>query len=312
MKVTMPVRRRPPLLLIALIAALTAVFALAVPAWASTVQIQDDARVLDATRVQNAAAELPVGIYLWTTTQDAANKSVFDTDVRNKVGPTFPIAMGINTQAQHVSIQIGSRAGLAQSAAVAAERRAVDSFVSTMRGSHDYTAATLSSIDSLRSSLVAGHRSRGAVGHAPARSSGAGVLLIILLLVVGIAVVAIMLGRRRGARRGPPWGPRSGRGGPPPPMGPYPGDYDQGYGPGYGAPYRSGMGPGAAGAIGAVGGGLLGYELGKSVGEEHQFREDELRYGDGQGGPDGQGDWIVGQDGDFGGGDMSGGGGGDW
>lgn len=58
---------------------------MAAPAWASTVQIQDDAHVL------NARATLPVGIYIWTTTQDAASKSAFDTDVRTKVSATFPI-----------------------------------------------------------------------------------------------------------------------------------------------------------------------------------------------------------------------------
>jgi hypothetical protein len=86
------------------------------------------------------------------------------------------------------------------------------------------------------------------------------------------------------------------------------------------------MGPGAAGAIGAVGGGLVGYELGKMAGENEQFRRDEMmgnggydnqNYGD-QGG--GGNDWVVGQDSDFGGGggdfggggDSGGGGGGDW
>ena len=81
------------------------------------------------------------------------------------------------------------------------------------------------------------------------------------------------------------------------------------YGPPYGQPYRSGMGPGAAGAIGAVGGGLLGYELGKMQGEDQQFRQDQMMYDRDRGqydSPD-QGDWVVGQDGDFGG-DVGGGG----
>lgn len=302
----------------ALIVALMATLFVAVPAWAGTVQIQDDAHVLDATRVQNAAATLPVGIYIWTTTQDAANKSTFDSDVRNKVDATFPIAMGVNSQAQHVSIQIGRRAGLSQSAAVAAESQAVTAFVATMRSSHDYTAAAVSATGSLRGNLAAAHRGRGTALHSPANSSGGGILLIVLLVIGAIVVIALVMGRRRLSRRGSPWGARSRMGAGPPPMGSYPGEYDQGYGgPGYGAPYRSGMGPGAAGAIGAVGGGLLGYELGKSVGEEHQFRQDEMMY-DRDRGQDDQGDWVVGQDGDFGNGgsDLSGGdtsgGGGDW
>ena len=46
------------------LAALVAVLTVAAPAWAGTVQIQDDARVLNATTVQIAAATLPVGVYI--------------------------------------------------------------------------------------------------------------------------------------------------------------------------------------------------------------------------------------------------------
>jgi hypothetical protein len=80
------------------IVALLAVLIMATPAWAGTVQIQDDARVLNATAVQNDAATLPVGVYIWATTQAAESKSVFDSDVRDKVNATFPIVIGINTQ----------------------------------------------------------------------------------------------------------------------------------------------------------------------------------------------------------------------
>jgi hypothetical protein len=52
---------------------------------------------------------------------DADSKSVFDTDVRNKVNATFPTVIGINTKSHHESIQIGSQAGLSQRAALAAE-----------------------------------------------------------------------------------------------------------------------------------------------------------------------------------------------
>jgi hypothetical protein len=83
-----------------------------------TVQIQDDAHVVNVTVVQNDAATLPVGVYIWATTQDVDSKSVFDTDVRNKVNTTFPIVIGINTQSHHESIQVGSQAGLSQRAAL--------------------------------------------------------------------------------------------------------------------------------------------------------------------------------------------------
>ncbi len=283
---------------------LIAVLAAAAPAWAGTVQIQDDSHVLNATVVQNEAATLPVGIYIWATTQDAANKASFDTDVRNKVSPTFPIVIGINTESRHESIQIGSRAGLPQNAALAAESRANSAFVASMHSSNDYTAAVTAALGNLRTALADAHRRVPPAARA-SHSSGISFLWIILLLVGVVAVVLLL--RRRGR-----FGARPRMASSPPPMGPYPGSYPGDYGPSY----RSGMSPGAAGAIGAVGGGLLGYELGKMQGEEQQFRRDETMHDRDQYNSAGQGDWAVGQDSDFGGGDPGSGGGdtggGDW
>jgi hypothetical protein len=301
------------------IAALVTVLVMAAPAWAGTVQIQDDAHVLNATAVQNDAATLPVGVYIWATTQDAGSKSAFDIDVRNKVSGTFPIVMGINTQSRHESIQIGSQAGLSQRAALAAESSANGAFVSTMQSSHDYTAAVTAALDNLRNGFAAAQRGRAPVHRVPARPAGVGAgLLLFILLIVGAIAAVVIMGRRR-RRSGFEPGPSTVAG--PPPMGPYP-DYGPSYGgpsyggPAYGAPYRSGMGAGTAGAIGAVGGGLLGYELGKMQGEEQQFRQDERMYDHDRGGPDDagdQGDWVVGQDSDFGdAGDGDQQGSGDW
>ena len=310
-EVSMPrvnVRRRA-LRLAVPIAALATVLALAAPAWASTVQIQDDAHVLNATVVQNEAAALPVGVYIWATTQDAASKSTFDTDVRSKVSSTFPIVIGINTQSRHESIQIGSQARVPQSTAVAAESDASSAFLANMQTSHDYTSAVTAALGKLRTDLVGANR-----GVAPGRrvaphNAGSGLLgIMIVLALVVVAVIVISRLRRRSSFRTGPSMMSSG----PPPMDPY-GGYG-GYG-GYGPGYRSGMSPGAAGAAGALGGGLLGYELGKMQGEEQQFRQDEMMDRGGQNDYPDQGNWVVGQDGDFdGGSDSSGssGGSGDW
>lgn len=286
------------------IVALVAVLAVAAPAWAGTVEIQDDAHVLNVTTVQNEAATLPVGVYVWATTQDAASKAAFDTDVRNKISPAFPIVMGINTQSRHESIQISSRAGLSQSAALAVESSANRAFAASMQSRRDdYTAAVTAALGTLRSGLAGVNRGRALGQRAPEHSSGGGFLLVMLLIGV-IVVVVILLRRRRrsGARMGEPFrGPMMGAG--PPPMASY---------PDYGPPPRSGMSAGAAGAIGAVGGGLLGYELGKMHGEEQQWRRDEMMADHDRGGQSAdQGNWVVGQDSDFAEGDNSGGTG-DW
>lgn len=303
------------------VAALVVLLLVAAPAWASTVQIQDDAHVLNATVVQNTAATLPVGIEIWTTTQDAASKSAFDTDVRTKVSATFPVVMGINTQSRHESIQIGSRAGISRDAAVAVESNANSAFVASMHSRPDYTAAVTAALDSLRSGLAGASRARVPVRPAPAHSSGGGAgVLLILLLIGAIVVVALWVGRRR---RPGSWMRGSSMVGGSPPPDPYRGSYqDSGpYGGPGSPPYRSGMGAGAAGAIGAVGGGLLGYELGKMHGEDQQFRRDEMMaerdrdYDSAQ-----QDDWVVGQDSDFSDGGSADGGpagdgsgnGGDW
>ena len=198
MKVSKPVRRW--LRMTAPLAALVTVLLVAAPAWAGTVQVQDDAQVLNATTVQHDAATLPVGVYIWTTTQDAASKPAFNTDVRNKISATFPVVIGVNIQARHESIQIGPRAGLSQSAAVSAASSANKAFVATMGNSNDYTAAVSSALDSLRTSLAA-DRDKGVARSAPAQSSGWGILPIVLLVIGVIVVVfltvAILIGRRR-------------------------------------------------------------------------------------------------------------------
>lgn len=300
--------------LMAPIAALLTVLVVAAPAWAGTVQIQDDAHVLNATEVQNEAAVLPVGVYVWASTQDAESKSVFDTDVRNKVNATFPIVIGINTQSHHESIQVGSHAGLSQRTALAAESSANGAFLSSIQSSHDYTKAVTAALEALRNGFAVVHRGRAPLQRVPAQPAGFGVgfLLLVVLFVGVIGAVVIMTRRRR--RSGFGSGPSTLAG--PPPRDPYP-NYGPSYGgPAYGGPgYHSGMGAGTAGAIGALGGGLLGYELGKMHGEQQQFRHDEMMYDQDRGGPydgDDQGDWVVGQDSDFGNAGGAQQGSGDW
>ena len=70
-----------------------------------------------------------------------------------------------------------------------------------MGTSNDYTAAVISALDSLRTSLAPTDKERGVTRSAPAQSSGWGTLPIVLLvigvIVVVVLVVAILIGRRR-------------------------------------------------------------------------------------------------------------------
>ena len=306
--------------MLAVPAAAAAVLLLVAPASASTVDIQDDANVLNATTVQNEAATLPVPIQIWTTTQDAANKSTFGNDVRAKVTSAFPVVLGINTQAHHETLQIGSAAGLSQNAAIAAEQSANSAFDNTMKSANNYTTAVTSALTSLNSSLAARGNGSGSRAASGTNKSPVGAFVTFGLIVVVLIIIIAALRRLfRPARRmrdrvmgGPPMGGFNQAGYGPPP----------GYGPGYGPGYNQGMSPGVAGGIGAVGGGLVGYELGKMAGENQQFRQDEMMGGgfnnggfdnnqnyDNQnfGGDQGN-NWVVGQDSDFSGGDSGGGG----
>ena len=114
--------------------ALVALLVMVAPAWAGTAQIQDDVHVLNAATVQDKAATLPVGVYVWVTTQDADNKATFNNDVRNKISATFPVVIGINTQSRHESIQIGPRAGVSPNAASVAESSATPGAKPTTAG----------------------------------------------------------------------------------------------------------------------------------------------------------------------------------
>jgi len=313
--------------MLAVPAAAFAALLLVAPASASTVDIQDDANVLNATAVQNQAATLPVPILIWTSTQDAANRSSFDNDARTKVSSSFPVVLAINPQSRHETLQMGSQAGLSQSAAIAAEQSANSAFDNTMKSANNYTTAVDAAVTSLNGSLAARGSGNRASSGGTTKSSATSFLTFGLIVVVLIVVVVALRRLFRPRIRNRMMGGGFNNGG-----------FNQGgYGPppGYGPGYNQGMSPGAAGAIGAVGGGLVGYELGKMAGENQQFRQDEMMMGGGgfnngggfdnnqnYGGGD-QSNWVVGQDSDFGGGDSggggdfggggdSGGGGGDW
>jgi hypothetical protein len=299
---------------------LAAVLLTAAPAMAAAVDIHDDSHVLDATRVQNEAATLPDPVAVYTTTKFADDSAAFDRETQSKVsGPTV-IVIAINTQSRHLAIRTGNRSRVTQGAA----RSATQAFTGTFRGNSDYTASTISALDSMRTAI----RDSGA---APARNSRtqrrsgvSGYLsgCVCLLIVGGIIALIVFLIRRAGGRgagggRGAPGGRgwAGGRG--------WPGGRrfggGRGYGPqGYdgGAGYgSSGVNPWVAGGAGAVAGGVLGYELGRMEGEResHEHGGYGGGYNDsGYGGGGADADFGGGGGSDFGGGDFGGGGGGDF
>ncbi len=306
-------RRRLMMALIATLAALGLLFVITMGVLADTVNIFDKAGVLDKGQVQNAAANLPYPVNIYTMNNFTGSESAFNQEaVRtlNDLHNPRLIVIAIDTQHKFLAIVGGKSVSTSNSV----YNDAVNAFKSNYHGG-DYTGATIASLRSLQNSLAAAPASGNGSGEtSPVAGFAFLPLCIIGLLVLGLIVIAGMLFMRRARTRIPPY-----------PMGnQYQQPYNQGYPPNYYGPgYNQGpgMNPWAAGGLGAAAGGFLGYELGKHEGEEEAREQGNVGGGDFGGGAggtfggDGGGDFGGGAGGDFGGGgggDFGGGGGGDF
>lgn len=267
--------------------------------FASTVNIYDNAGVLNQSQVRSEASSLSYPIDIYTTNNYTGSKSAFDQTTASKVNKTNLIVIAIDTVQHHLAIVGGRGVNLSSSQYTDARNAFASNF-----HNNDYTGATIAAIDSLRSASSGGMSVPGITG-AGGGGIGFGTICCIgLLVLAALAVFGVIRGRRRGGgffNRGFSRGPVT------PPYDPNYNQYNQPYppyGPGY--PQNQGMNPLAAGGLGAAAGGLLGYELGKQQGEREGDR------GDGGFGGGSSGDFGGNNDGGFGGGDFGGGSSGDF
>jgi hypothetical protein len=305
-------RRRLVMGLIATLAAFCLLLVTTMGALADTVNIFDKAGVLNTSKVQSEAENLPYPVNIYTMNNFTGTETAFNQEaVRTLNDAHNPrlIIIAIDTRNKFLAIVGGKSVSTSNSV----YNDAVNAFKSNYNGG-DYTGATIAALHSLQSSL----------GAAPVSGNGSGQtnnavgfallpLCLVGLLVLGLIVIAGVLFMRRARMRVPPY-----------PMGtPYQQPYNQGYPPNYYGPgYNQGpgMNPWAAGGLGAAAGGFIGYELGKQEGEEQAREQGNVGGGDFGGGAggtfggDGGGDFGGGAGGDFGGGggDFGGGGGGDF
>jgi uncharacterized membrane protein YgcG len=274
--------------------------------FSNTVNIYDNAGVLNQSQVRQEASSLPYPVSIYTINGFNGTNANFDAVARGKVTSGNLIVIAINT-AGHVYITGGRSVPLTTSD----YQQASNTFASDMRSNgHNFTGATVGALSSLRGALGSRSSGSGAVP-APGGLFGVGnsaLCCIGLLVLAGILFFAFM---RRRARPGLGGFFNRNRGIPPyDPNQPY-GPYNQPYPPNYGPGYNQGMNPWAAGGLGAAAGGFLGYELGKEQGER-EARED---YQGDQSGNPGDGDFGGGAGADWGGGgggDAGGGGGGNF
>ncbi len=284
--------RRLRMGLLATVAALCLVFVTAIGALADTVHVYDRANVLNVSQVQSEAANLSDPMDIYTTNTFTGTKAAFDQRTRNLASANSRlIVMAIDTVHKHLYIDGGSSVPLTRSQYDAA----VNAFISSFNGDSNYTNATIAAIHSLRGSLSSGG---GFFSGLFSNTLGTLCCIGLIILVVGGLIFAVTRRRRFvGSQAGIPY------------QAPYQQPYQQGYPPNYYGPPAAGGGinPWVAGGLGAAGGGLIGYELGKAEGEREANQQDQGYGGGDFGGGGGGGDFGSG-----GGGDSGGGGGGDF
>ncbi len=270
--------------------------------FANTVNIHDNAGVLNQSQVRSEASSLSYPIDIYTTNSFGGSTSSFDQTTRNSINRSNLIVIAIDTVHHHLAIVGGRSVSLSNSQYTDAR----NAFSSDFRNNNDYTSATVAAVRSLHDASSGGFSVPG-VGGSSGGGIGFGTLCCIgLLVLAALAVFGVIVGRRRGGggffNRGFNRGPVV------PPYNPNYNQYNQPYPPNYGPGYpgynqNQGINPLAAGGLGAAAGGLLGYELGKEQGE----REGD-RGGDFDGGNNDGGGFGGGSSGDFGGGNNDGGG----
>ncbi|GHO92443.1 hypothetical protein KSF_024910 [Reticulibacter mediterranei] len=305
----------------ALLVVVALMLATTVSAFAATVHIQDNARVLNS-QVQSEAQSLSYPVDIYTITNYTASSSQFDNAADSKINSNNLIVIAINTTPghQHIRITGGKSVPLTSSD----YSNAASTFASNFK-SQGYSGATIAAIGSLRNALNSRSNSGGGFPGTGGATSGFGGLWCCVGLLVLLGILFFVFRRRRGGGGG---GFFNRRGTPPPPPPPY----NQPYGPQYGQPpyggynqgyppnQQQGMNPWAAGGLGAAAGGFLGYELGKNAGENENRGDQGGNFGGGGdfggggsadfGDNSGGGDFGGGGGSDFGGGGDSGGGGG--
>ncbi|GCE14316.1 hypothetical protein [Tengunoibacter tsumagoiensis] len=292
-----------------------------IPALASSVNIYDNASVLNSSQIRSAASSLSYPLSVYTTNSNLGS-SQFDQAARNKINGSDSIVLAVNVSGRHVYVTGGSKVPLTSSQYT----QVANDWANDYRSNSDYTRATMTAVNSLKGMLNSSNNGNGGVFDNPVTKGGlnsSACCCIGLLVLLGLIAFAIIRQRKGGTGGG--FGGFGNFGGfrrqaPPPPYDPNYNQYNQPYGnnypPNYGPGNRGGMNPWAAGGLGAAAGGLAGYELGKQQGE-NENRGDRGDFGGGNdfgggGGADfgGGNDFGGGGGADFGGGNDFGGGGG--
>jgi len=265
------------MILTRLLAPVLAVGLLAVAADASagTLTMRDEAQVFsasDTAQLRGIVAQAPFDARL-VTTNNYPDQAGFSRFVGTLVSEPNMVVVGLDPQHHHVQVHFGVGSHIAEANWPAIERAGNDAFKRSAweEGGADIFRAATSAV---------GTGASAPVTSSPQTESGGSFLVVglIVMLIVGIVLAAILFAVFR--RRSPGYGSVGYGGGAPYPGGGYPGGGPY-YGPGG---TRGAMGPLGGGLIGAGLGGVAGYELGKMEGEREQRGFDQGGYDPGGGG----------------------------
>ncbi len=283
--------------------------AVAVDASAGTLTMRDEAQVFtpgDTAQLRSIVAQAPFDARL-VTTNSYPDQAGFSRFVGTLVSAPNMVVVGIDPQHHHVQVHFGTGSHIAEANWPTIERAGNDAFKRSAweeGGADIFRAAT----------TAVGQGAVTAPGTSPS-TAGSGSFLgvgLFIMLVVGVILAVTLYAVFR--RRSPGYGSVGYGGG-----APFPGGQGPYYGPGG---TRGAMGPLGGGLIGAGLGGVAGYELGKMEGERERRGFDQGGFDAGGGGsstPDtgssaaggGGSRWDDSGSSGGGGGDFGGGGGGD-
>src|SRR5258708_798598 len=179
---------------------------------AASVQIRDDARVLNVDQVRSQASQLSHSVSISTMRTFSGPKSDFIRSTEQALTGRDAIAIGISVEQRYLAIVAGKQAGLKAEQIEQARRAFAKAYGSNAGANGNYTGATLAALQSLQASLG----NDGMLNPLPSLGRVLGNPLTWLLLLVLIGGAFFFLRRFSGQRNrmnppmGMPWQERPG------------------------------------------------------------------------------------------------------
>ncbi len=153
--------------------------------FAVEISLDDQAHVLNSSKIQQEASQFQNTVFIYTTTSFSGDQKALDQATQQRLPDQESIGIGIDVKNKHISIQAGSNVILDH----VEEGFAIDAFHKNMRN-NDYTSATIATLHSL---LNMYNSDENIEIEARLHPGNPGNALFILLIIMIILVVFIAL-----------------------------------------------------------------------------------------------------------------------